>query len=331
MKNVCREIGSALATRQGYHVVVVRSTVLPGTVQDLLLPILEEHSGKKAGSDFGICMNPEFLREGSAINDFLHPGLIVIGELDEASGDAAEALYKTLQVSVTRTSLRNAEMVKYASNAFHALKIAFANEMGNLCKANGIDGQELMAVFSQDQQLNISSAYLKPGFAFGGSCLPKDLRALLYRARERDLECSLLNSILPSNQKQIERGIKLIEKTGCKKIGILGLSFKAETDDLRESPAVILVETLVGRGYQVRIFDDMVELSRLVGANKSFLEKELPHIASLMCASVEQLVSQSEVVVITTNSKAIHQVPSLIQPHQTLIDFVGDGSATKRM
>lgn len=323
IQNVCREIGAALAEKQDYHVVVVRSTVLPGTVEEKLIPLLELHSGRKAGVDFGVCMNPEFLREGSALQDFGHPGLIVIGELDAKSGDMVQELYDTPDAETVRTSLRVAEMVKYTSNAFHALKIAFANEIGNLCQANGIDGRELMGIFTQDTKLNISNAYLKPGFAFGGSCLPKDVRALLYRARELDLEPALLGAILPSNQKQIERGIRLVERTGCKKIGVFGLSFKAETDDLRESPAVILVETLLGRGYQVRIFDDNVQLSRLVGANKSFLERELPHIASLMCASVEDLVAQSEVVVVTTGSKAFQGALHLMEPPQTLIDLVG--------
>lgn len=323
VENVCREIGMALAAKQDYHVVVVRSTVLPGTVEERLIPLLEQHSGRRAGIDFSVCMNPEFLREGSAIHDYLHPSLVVIGELDQRSGDVVQELYESADAPVIRTAIRTAEMVKYVSNAFHALKVVFANEIGNLCKAHGIDGQEVMEVFGQDRQLNISTAYLKPGFAFGGSCLSKDLRALTYRAKQLDVECSLLNAVLPSNQKQVELGIKLVERTGYKKIGILGLSFKAGTDDLRESPAIALVETLVGRGYQVRIFDEKIQLSRLVGANKLFLEKELPHIASLMCSSINQLVSQSEVVVVTNDSIAFRQVPRLMHRQQALIDLVG--------
>jgi GDP-mannose 6-dehydrogenase len=323
VESVCREIGTALASKQEYHVVVVRSTVLPGTVEEKLIPILEQSSGRQAGIDFGICTNPEFLRESSAINDYLHPSLIVIGELDQHSGDIVQQLYESVEAPIFRTAIRTAQMVKYASNAFHALKVVFANELGNVCKANGIDGQEVMEIFGHDKQLNISTAYLKPGFAFGGSCLPKDLRALLYRAKEVDVDSSLLSAILPSNQKQIEFGIKLVERTGHKQVGILGLSFKAGTDDLRESPAIILAETLVGRGYQVRIFDEKVQLSRLVGANKTFLEKELPHIASLLCSSAEELVAQSEVVVITNGSKTFRQVPRLMQPNQVLIDLVG--------
>ncbi len=323
VENVCREIGAALSTKASYHVVVIRSTVLPGTVEEKLIPLLNEYSGRKAGIDFGVCMNPEFLREGSAIHDYYHPSMVVNGELDCPSGDVVQELYKAVDAPVIRTKIRTAEMVKYASNAFHALKVVFANEIGNLCKANGLDGQEVMKIFIEDKQLNISPYYLMPGFAFGGSCLPKDLRAILYRAKELDIDSPLLNAIIPSNQKQVENGIKLVERTGCKKIGILGLSFKAETDDLRESPTITLAETLLGRGYQIRIFDEKLQLSRLVGANKVFLERELPHIASLMCSSIEQLISQSEVVVVTNNSKAFLHVSQILQDDQILIDLVG--------
>ncbi len=323
VENVCREIGAALAAKQNYHTVVVRSTVLPGVVEEKLLPLLEQYAGRRAGVDFGLCMNPEFLREGSAVRDYFHPSLVVIGEYDRRSGDVAQALYQSVEARVVRTSIRNAEMIKYASNAFHALKIVFANEIGNLCKASGIDGQEVMDIFCQDKQLNVSAAYLKPGFAFGGSCLPKDVRALFSMAKELDVESPALQAILPSNQKQIERGIRLVERTKRKKIGILGLSFKAETDDLRESPAIALVETLVGRGFQVSVFDEEVELSRLVGANKSFLEQELPHIASLMCASLEQLAAESEVIVITRDSKTFRQIGRLLGKEHILIDLVG--------
>ena len=331
IENVCSEIGKALAVKPDYHVVVIRSTVLPGSVEEKLIPILEQHSGRRAGVDFGVCANPEFLRESSAINDYIHPSFVLIGELDQRSGDTVQAMYASVDAPVIRTTIQNAQMVKYASNAFHAVKVTFANEIGNLCKAHGMNGQQVMEIFSQDRQLNISPAYLKPGFAFGGSCLPKDLRALLYRAKERDTECSLLSSVLPSNQKQVERGIKLVEQTGKKKVGILGLSFKAGTDDLRESPAIILAETLLGKGYQIRIFDETVQLARLVGANKSYVEKELPHIASLMSPSIEQLVDQSEVLIVTCNSKSFRQIPQMLQAHQTLIDLVGISNGDKQM
>ena len=242
VENVSREIGAALSDKQDYHVVVMRSTVLPGTVEDRLIPILEQHSDKSAGADFGASMNPEFLRESSAIQDYYHPSHIVIGELDRRSGDVVEQMYAAVEAPVVRTPIQTAEMLKYANNAFHALKVAFANEIGNLCKAQGIDGRDVMEIFCQDEQLNISPAYLRPGYAFGGSCLPKDLRALLYRAKERDLECQVLNAFVASNQSQVERGIQLVERTGRKKVGVLGLSFKSGTDDVRESPVVPLVE-----------------------------------------------------------------------------------------
>ncbi len=323
VKNVCREIGEAMAQKNDYHVVVVRSTVLPGTVEELLIPILEQSSGKKVGVDFGVCMNPEFLREGSAIRDYYKPSYVVVGEFDERSGDLVSSLYEDIDAPAFRVPIRTAEMVKYVSNAYHALKIVFANEVGSLSKAQGIDGQRVMEIFCADTQLNISTTYLKPGYAFGGSCLPKDVRALLYRAKELDVECEVLGSVLPSNRKQIERSIRMVERTGKKKIGFLGLSFKPDTDDLRESPAVILAETLLGKGYKVKIYDDKVELSRLIGANKAFLESELPHIVSLMCSSMEELISQSDVIVITNGSKVFRQAPELMNKQQVLIDLVG--------
>lgn len=323
VRAVCRDIGAAIKTKRQYHVVVIRSTVLPGTVEGDLLPIIEQVSGLKAGDDFGICMNPEFLREGSAVKDYYKPSFIVIGEIDARCGEAVQNLYKAIQPPIFRTSLRNAETIKYACNAFHALKIAFANEIGRICKLHGIDGQEVMEIFVQDRQLNISPAYLRPGYAFGGSCLPKDVRALIYRAKEVDADCEMLNAILPSNKRQIELGIRMVEKTGHKKVGILGLSFKSNTDDLRESPAIALAETLLGRGYQVRIFDDQVRLSQLIGANKAFLEKELPHITSLMCANLEELIEDCDVVVATHGSAAFAQAPGLMRADQVLIDLVG--------
>jgi len=323
VKTVCREIGEALGQKDDYHVVAVRSTVLPGTVEELLIPILEKSSGKKAGADFGVCMNPEFLREGSAIKDYYKPSYVVIGEWDQKSGDVVSELYKNIDAPAFRVPLRIAEMVKYVSNTYHALKITFANEVGNLSKAQGIDGQRVMEIFCTDTQLNISATYLRPGYAFGGSCLPKDVRALLYRAKELDVDCDVLGSVLPSNLRQIELSVKMVEKTGKKKVGFLGLSFKPDTDDLRESPAVILAETLLGKGYSIKIYDDKVELSRLIGANKAFLENELPHIASLMCHSMEELIEQSEVLIITNGSKAFRQVPELMNKQQVLIDLVG--------
>lgn len=323
VENVIREVGTALAQKPGYHVIVVRSTVLPGTVQERLLPCLERFSGKKAGVDFGLCMNPEFLREGSAIKDYYNPSYIVIGELDRRSGEVVEQMYRAVAAPVVHTEIKTAEMLKYASNTFHALKVTFANEIGNLCKAQGIDGQEVMEIFCQDHQLNISAAYLKPGFAFGGSCLPKDTRALLQRAKERDINTPILSALIPSNQHQISRAIELVEQTNRKKIAVLGLSFKPNTDDVRESPVIPLIETLVGRGYQVTVYDDQIQFNKLMGANKSYLEQEMPHITSLMCSSLEETVKQADAVVITNASSIFKQVPEKLKREQILIDLVG--------
>ena len=323
VENVCRQIGAVLADKPSDHVVIIRSTVLPGTVQGTMLPILEEASGKKAGVDFGLCMNPEFLRESTAIDDYYKPSYIVIGELNTASGDAVESMYEHVDAPFIRTSIQTAEMVKYASNAYHALKISFANEIGNLCRAQGIDGREMMEIFVQDTQLNVSSAYLKPGFAFGGSCLPKDIRALLYRAKERDLSLPVLSAVLDSNERQIQRGIEMVERTGMKKIGVMGLSFKAGTDDVRESPIVTLIETLIGRGYQVQVYDETVRPERLIGANKAFLERELPHIASIMRSSIDEVLQEVEVVVIANASRTLRDLPRSLRAHQRLIDLAG--------
>ncbi len=279
VESVCQEIGLAINHKREYHTVVVRSTVLPGTVNEKVVPILEEFSGRRAGDDFGVTMNPEFLREGSAISDYYDPSFIVIGQYNERSGDAVQELYSSINAQLIRTSIKTAEMMKYANNSFHALKISFANEIGNICKAHGIDGRDVMEIICQDSRLNISPVYMKPGFAFGGSCLPKDLRALLYRTKERDIDSPLLSSIMASNQRQIERGIQMVEKAGGKSVGILGLSFKAGTDDVRESSIVPLIETLVGRGYKVSVYDETVDLPRLIGANRSYVEEALPHIA----------------------------------------------------
>jgi len=323
VENVCREIGDALRDKHGYHVVVMRSTVLPGTCALRLIPLIEEYSGRDVGDGFGVAMNPEFLREGSAIKDYYHPSQIVIGEVDERSGDITEALYAGIDAQRVRTTIETAEMVKYASNAFHATKVAFANEIGRVCKAHGVDGREVMDILCQDRQLNISPAYLKPGFAFGGSCLPKDLRALLYRAKEHDIDLPLLRGALQSNQEQIQKGIEMVERTGRKRVGVVGLTFKAGTDDVRESPVVPFVETLSGRGYLVRVYDEIVDLTRLVGANRSYLEQELPHIASMLRPSLEEMVEEVDVVVVASTGPAAQRTPALLRDDQILIDLAG--------
>ena len=323
VEHVCRQIGEAIASTAAYHVTVIRSTVLPGTVRDRLIPVVEAASGKVVGGGFGVVMNPEFLREASAVADFYGPSVTVIGEFDEKSGATVEEIYRDIDAPVVRVSLETAEMVKYANNAFHATKVTFANEIGNLAKAHGVDGRDVMEILCQDNQLNISSAYLRPGYAFGGSCLPKDTRALVYRAKERDVESPLLASLLPSNEIHTRRAVESVENSGRRKVGILGLSFKAGTDDVRESPMVPLVETLVGRGYDVAVYDEHVRLSKLVGSNKSFLEEEIPHIASLMKSDLQAVIDESEVVVVGNNTEAFRAVPGLLRRDQMLLDLVG--------
>ena len=323
VEKVCAEIGAALAKKSDYHVVVIRSTVLPTTVQNKLIPILEESSGLRAGVDFGVCMNPEFLREGSAIKDYYRPSYIVIGSIDKKSAEIMEKVYVAVDSPVIHTTLQTAEMVKYASNAFHAVKVSFANEIGNLSKAFGIDGREVMGILVQDHQLNISPTYLRPGFAFGGSCLPKDLRAILYAAKDQDIEVPMLGATLESNEQQIQRGVELIQKTGRNKVGVLGLSFKAGTDDIRESPVVSMVETLIGKGYEVRIYDDVVKPEMLHGANRAFYERRLSHIAAIICPSIEEVMQEAEVLVVTNGSPTFQDLPHKLLPHQTLIDLAG--------
>lgn len=322
VKHACADIGRQLATHEKFHVVIVRSTLLPGTVDSLVKPTLEQSSGRKAGRDFGICFNPEFLREGSSIYDFHNPPYTLIGADDTPSFDLAAGLYRQLNAPLYQTSINTAEMVKFVCNAFHALKITFANEIGNICKKQNIDSHAVMELVCRDHKLNISPAYLKPGFAFGGSCLPKDLRALLHLGRHLDMRLPLLESILPSNELQIRNGLEMIAQTGKKKIGVLGFSFKAGTDDLRYSPQVELIERLIGKGYQVKLFDQNVSLARLHGANKAYIEREIPHLATLMCASIAEVLAASEVIVIGNKDEAFAQVLNRVEPDQMVIDLV---------
>jgi GDP-mannose 6-dehydrogenase len=317
------QIGESIARARGYHVVCVRSTVLPGTVEKVIIPVLEKHSGLLAGRDFGVCMNPEFLREGSSIRDYSQPPFTIVGELDRASGDAVAPLYAGLPAPVLRTPLATAEMVKYTCNAFHALKITFANEIGNTCKRLGLDGREVMNIICRDDRLNISPVYLQPGFAFGGSCLPKDMRAILHRAGEVDLELPLLRSILPSNSNQISHVFRLIKKTGKKRVAMLGLSFKPGTDDLRESPMAELAEMLIGKGYDVSIYDREISLARIHGSNKAYIEHVIPHISSLLKASVATALDGAEVVVLAKRSEEFRAALSCKKPDQHIIDLAG--------
>jgi GDP-mannose 6-dehydrogenase len=322
LERVSEQIGKALRKKDNYHVVVVRSTVLPGTTHDLVIPTLEAASGKKYGTGFGVSVNPEFLREGSALKDFREPPLTLIGHNHAADASGTMALYSSLEAPLVSTSIRVAEMVKYASNTWHALKVCFANEIGNLCKRVDVDSHELMEIFCQDTKLNLSSYYLKPGFAFGGSCLPKDVRALQYKAKELDLDLPVISSILPSNRLQIERALSQIIDTGARRIGMLGFSFKAGTDDLRESPLVILAEALLGKGYQLKIYDKYVSQARLVGANREYIERQIPHLSSLLCQTVEEVVSSSEVIVIGNKSEEFLQALEQVNEAQTIVDLV---------
>jgi GDP-mannose 6-dehydrogenase len=291
-------------------------------MRSIVIPVLEESSGKKAGTDFGVCNNPEFLREGSAVKDFHAPPKTVIGESDRASGDVLAGLYAKLDAPLIRTDLETAEMVKYVDNCWHALKIGFANEIGNICKVLSIDAHDVMNIFCQDKKLNISPAYLMPGFAFGGSCLPKDLRALTYTAKSRDLQLPILTSILPSNELQVSRGLQLIIDKGNKRIGILGFSFKAGTDDLRESPMIEIIERLIGKGYDLRIFDKNVNLASLVGANRDFILNRIPHISRLMVDGIDAILDHAQTVVIGNNEPDFRGVLDRLREGQRLLDFV---------
>jgi GDP-mannose 6-dehydrogenase len=322
IRHVCEEIGRALRSKTGRHVVVIRSTVLPGTMRRIVIPLLEETSGKRAGADFGICHNPEFLREGTAVKDFDAPPNTVIGEFDPSSGEVLAALYQDLDAPLVRTTLETSEMLKYTNNCWHALKIGFANEIGNLAKAVGVDAHEMMGIFCQDRKLNISPAYLKPGFAFGGSCLPKDLRALSYQAKMHDLQLPILSSILPSNDMQVARGLQLIIDKGHRRVGILGFSFKAGTDDLRESPVIEIIERLAGKGFDLRIYDKNVQLASLVGANRDFILNRIPHISKLMVENVDEVLDHAQTVVIGNNDPAFRSVPERLRAGQVLVDFV---------
>jgi GDP-mannose 6-dehydrogenase len=319
---VAEQIGRLLVKIKHFHVINIRSTVLPGTAEGKIIPLLEAISGKKVGEAFGVCMNPEFLRETTAVYDYYHPPLTVIGATDHRSGDLVANLYEHIDAPVQRCSLRTAEMMKYACNAFHALKITFANEIGNFCKASGIDSHEVMEIFCKDTKLNLSPYYLKPGFAFGGSCLPKDLRALLYESKMRDVEIPMLNSLLSSNRLQIERAVNQVRKTGKKKIGVLGLSFKPGTDDLRESPTVSLIEDLIGKGYSISIYDEEVSLARIHGANKRYIEYTIPHISSLLKERIEEVVEQSEVLVVAKRASSFEESVAGINHGSIVIDLV---------
>jgi GDP-mannose 6-dehydrogenase len=322
VRRVCEEIGQALQKKSGRHAIVIRSTILPGTMRDIVIPILEQFSGKKAGTDFDICFNPEFLREGSSVRDFNAPPKTVIGEFAPGAGNKVASLFEKLDAPLLRTDLETAEMIKYVDNCWHALKIGFANEIGNVCKSLNIDAHGVMKIFCQDKKLNISPAYLMPGFAFGGSCLPKDLRALTYKAKTLDVELPIVSSILPSNEMQVARGLQLVTTKGHKRVSILGFSFKEGTDDLRESPVVELIERLIGKGYDLRLYDKNVSISRLVGANRDFILNHIPHISRLMVDGIDAALNHAQTVVIGNKDPDFRAVPERLRKDQVLVDFV---------
>ena len=323
VRRVVQQIGAQLAGGDGYRVVVIRSTLLPGSMQRVVIPLLEESSGRKAGRDFGVCINPEFLREGTAIYDYDHPPKTVIGASDERAAATVRELYAALDAPLLLTDLRTAEMVKYVDNSWHALKVTFANEVGRLSKAMGVDARQVMRLFCMDTKLNVSGAYLRPGFAFGGSCLPKDVRALTYQGRLLDVDTPMLGAILASNQQHIAHALSMIRATGRRRIGLLGLSFKEGTDDLRESPIVTLAEQLIGKGCELLIYDHNVTLASLVGANREYILNHIPHIGRLLVERLEELIEHAEVVVMASASPEFRAVTRNLPEGKFVIDLVG--------
>jgi GDP-mannose 6-dehydrogenase len=320
---LAEQLGAALKVKDEFHTIVIRSTVQPGTVEGQIAPILERASGKKSGLDFGLCFQPEFLREGSSIRDYDHPPYTIVGGNCEAAVDAVRDLFAHLDARFLITNIRVAETLKMSCNAFHALKITFPNEIGRVSQALGIDSHEVMRLVCADHRLNISPAYLKPGFAFGGSCLPKDLRALTNIARQHDIELPMLSSLLVSNRVHIDHAVDKILKLGRPKVGMLGLSFKTGTDDLRESPLVLVAKRLLGEGCELRIFDPDVQLSRLLGANRSYIDANIPHLASLLCADIESMIDPSEVILVGLQQSALNAaLQARLTPEHYVLDLV---------
>lgn len=322
VRRVCEQIGEAIKSKKDFHVVVARSTMLPGSMWNIVIPTLEQASGKKAGKDFGVCNNPEFLREGTAVYDYFNPPKTVIGETDSRAGDVLASIYEDMSAPMIRTTVETAEMVKYTDNVWHALKVSFANEIGNICKELEIDSHKVMDIFCQDTKLNLSSYYMKPGFAFGGSCLPKDVRALTYKGRSLDLNLPILNAILPSNREQVERSINMITNHQSKKVGVLGFSFKAGTDDLRESPMVEVIERLIGKGYEIKLYDKNVKVASLVGANKDYILNVIPHVSSLMVDSINAVLAHADIIIIGNGDPEFKEVKAKLKPGQVMLDFV---------
>lgn len=323
IKKVSQEIGAALKTTSNYHVIIFRSTIEPGTTENVIKPILEEHSGKKCGEGFGLGFQPEFLREGSSIKDYDNPPFTIVGADSDRSSDAVKEIFKDLPCEYIKTDISTAEMMKYACNTFHALKITFANEIGRISQALSVDSRDVMQLVCKDKSLNISPAYLRPGFAYGGSCLPKDLRAILYMAKTNDIELPMLAGVMQSNKLHIEHAINTVLSSGKKSVGMIGLSFKSGTDDLRESPLVIIAEQFIGKGLDLKIYDPEVNVARLVGANKKYIEESIPHISSLMVNSCEEIVEHAEVLIVGIIDDEIKKVLSdSTKNEQIILDLV---------
>lgn len=322
LEQVTFEIGTALAEKSGQHVVVYRSTMLPGTCEDLLVPILERHSGKRAGADFGVCVNPEYLREGTSVRDFFDPPKTVVGSTDASTAEVVMDLYRSLSGPRHAVPIKVAEMTKYVDNSFHALKVSFANEIGSICSVLGLDSHAVMDIFLSDTKLNLSAAYLRPGFAFGGSCLPKDVRALTHIALRNVVDTPVLGNLLRSNESHLQRALDLVLRDGRRKVAIFGLAFKAGTDDLRESPMVEFTERLIGKGFDVRIFDANVALSRLVGANRAYINERLPHISELLVEDIDAALDHGELLIIGARSPEALEALARSSSEQMVIDLV---------
>jgi GDP-mannose 6-dehydrogenase len=320
---IAADIGTALRDKVGYHMVVVRSTILPGMMETLIVPMLRAHSGKEPGRDFGLAYYPEFLRESSAIEDFRHPATAVIGAIDERTAGALQDMNRNNGATIHTVDPRTAASIKYANNVWHALKVSFANEMGAICKASGIDGKTVMEILSSDTRLNISPAYLRPGFAFGGSCLPKDLRALRYHAKSVDAPSFILDATLAVNHHQIERALGMIGAAGKKNVALLGLTFKPGTDDLRESPLVELAERLIGKGYRVTIYDRDLRPARLVGSNRRFAMQHLPHLSEVLAADLDTAIEAAETIVVGSGHVAFRGLRAKLKPEQRVVDLAG--------
>lgn len=323
VRRLSEQLGAALKTKDGYHAFVVRSTVLPGTVRNVVTPIIEEHSGKKSGEGFGVCFQPEFLREGASIKDYDNPPFTVVGTEDPKPAEMLREIFGRLPCEFVITGLEAAEMLKMCCNTFHALKITFANEVGRVSQALDVDSQEVMRLICMDKQLNISPAYLRPGFAFGGSCLPKDVRALNNLAKRNDVQIPMLAGLMPSNRIHVEHAIDMVLQSKKRKVGMIGLSFKSGTDDLRESPLVTIAEAFIGKGLDLAIYDPEVSIARLVGANKRYIEESIPHISNLMQTSAPDVIENAEVLIIGLGDKdLLETVRTLARPDQIILDLV---------